>query len=166
MQIKISYHSEVFIRIFAEPSIEQELSDFFKFRVDGYQFTPKFKAKLWDGYLRLYNLQTKTLYAGLIDYVVDFANRNHYEIEIDSNIGIVNNYDINEIKIFTESLKLYGKGQPINIRDYQIDGIHIALNRNRTLLLSPTACLDPQTIIEVVLDQDAVCFLQKLRSQQ
>ena len=78
--LKVEKYDEAFIRIFTDKSTEQELSDFFTFPVPGAKFMPKFKAKIWDGKARLYNLQTKKLYAGLIDYVKEFASRNDYEL--------------------------------------------------------------------------------------
>jgi hypothetical protein len=111
--IKIEKHSEVFIRVFSDLSIEQELSDFFRFRVQGYQFTPAYKNKLWDGYLRLYNIQTKTLYAGLIDYVLEFASRNKYTVSMEDNVYGSNGTTTKEVQAFANSLNLHGRGQTI-----------------------------------------------------
>ena len=139
MQIRIEKHNEVFLRIFSDPSIEQELSDFFKFRVPGYQYTPKFKNKLWDGWNRLYNLHTKTLYVGLLDYVIEFAKRNKYEFTIADEIISPTNITRDEVVEFANSLNLHGKGKPITIYDYQIDAVYNALHNNRSLILSPTS---------------------------
>ena len=76
--IKVEKLDEAFIRVYSDNGTEQELSEFFKFPVPGAKFMPKYKAKMWDGYARLYNLQTKKLYAGLLDYVKEFAKRNNY----------------------------------------------------------------------------------------
>lgn len=139
MPIKIEYHSEVFLRVFADSSIEQELSDFFRFRVEGYQYTPAFKNKLWDGYLRLYNLQTKTIYSGLIDYIYEFAKRNEYQIECDNTPFALNGITLEYAQSFANSLNLRGRGNPIIIRNYQVEAIQVALDKNRVLLLSPTS---------------------------
>lgn len=140
MNIKITSHNEVYIRVFSDQIIEQELSKFFSFKVPGYQFMPKFKNKMWDGNIYLYNLNSKTLYAGLIDYVYEFAKRNGYECTSDTDALYQDNgITVDQIKSFTHSLNLHGRGSPITIRDYQIDGIHTAINRNRALLLSPTS---------------------------
>jgi superfamily II DNA or RNA helicase len=162
MTIKIEYHSEVFLRVFAGSSIEQELSDFFRFRVEGYQWTPAFKNKLWDGYVRLYNLQTKTIYLGLIDYIYEFAKRNDYEVEVDSNIFKLNGTTIEEVQSFADSLNLYGRGKPIQIKDYQVQAVQIAIDRNRVLLLSPTSSgksLMIYTLLRHHLNQDRKCII-------
>lgn len=137
--IKIEKYNEVYLRVYADFSIEQELSDFFSFFVDGYRFQPKFKAKLWDGKLRLYNLQRKTLYVGLLDYVIEFANRNNYEYEFVNDVINYTDISFDDVKAFSHSLNLYGRGKPITIYDYQIDAIHTALSKNRALLISPTS---------------------------
>ena len=56
---------EVYIRVFGDPSIERELADFFTYEYPGARFTPQFKARLWDGKVRLYDQVRKTLYVGL-----------------------------------------------------------------------------------------------------
>lgn len=137
--IRIEKLNEVYLRIFSEPSIEQELSDFFKFRMSGYQYTPQFKNKLWDGWTRLFNIQTKCLYVGLIDYVIEFAKRNGYDCELINDVKETTDITFDEVKSFAHSLNLYGRGKPITIYDYQIDAIHTALSRNRALLISPTS---------------------------
>jgi len=41
--------NESFIHFECEKSIAQELSEYFTFYVPGYQFTPAYKNKIWDG---------------------------------------------------------------------------------------------------------------------
>ena len=137
--IKVEKFNESYIRIFSDKSIEQELSDFFKFRVNGYQYMPAYKAGIFDGYVRLYNLQTKNLYAGLLQYEKEFANRNDYELTISEGIENSNTYSDQDIQLFADSLNLSARGLPISLRDYQVDALLKALNRNRVTLLSPTA---------------------------
>ena len=137
--IKLEKHSEVHLRFFTESSIEAELVDFFKFRVKGYQFMPAYKAGMWDGYVRLANANTKTLYVGLLNYVIEFAKRHGYELEVDPNLYVNNNINADIVKQFTDALNLSARGQSISLRDYQIDAIRQALDTNRVTLLSPTA---------------------------
>lgn len=144
MRIYVEKISEVFIRVYSDPDIEQALSDFFRFRVPGYQFTPQFRARLWDGYIRLYDLHRKTLYAGLYNYLHEFAKRNEYEIEFIPNEHYKSpfrNNDITDEQIeqYVSLLNPHSRGNKISIRDYQLDAVSKALNLERTLLLSPTA---------------------------
>lgn len=137
--IKVEKMDEAYIRIFSDKGTEQELSDFFKFKVPGYKFMPKYKAKLWSGDLMLYNLQTKKLYAGLIEYVKEFANRNGYELQIAEGIEYDMGITVEQVEGFAKIINPCSKGNPIDIRDYQIEAVQKALNNCRTVLLSPTA---------------------------
>lgn len=159
--IRIEKYDEVFLRIFSDQSIEQELSDFFKFRVPGYQYTPKFKNKLWDGWNRLYNLQTKKLYVGLLDYVFTFASSRGYTCEL---LEPVQTVDISRDQVadYAQSLNLHSKGGLIQIYDYQIDAIHNALHHKRALTLSPTSSgksLIIYNIIRYHLEHDRKCIV-------
>jgi superfamily II DNA or RNA helicase len=136
MIIKIEKLDEVFVRIFSDPSIEQEIVDFFTYEYPGARFTPQFRARLWDGKVRLYDALRKTLYLGLVNYVEYFAEQNGYQIEYVNkvlNSDPITSYDVEQ---YLKTLELPTK---IEIRDYQIDAISHALADHRILLLSPTA---------------------------
>ena len=67
-RIEITKKDEVHMRIDCEPGIAQEISDYFTFTVPGHTFMPSFRQKIWDGKIRLYNVFTKLLYIGLLEY--------------------------------------------------------------------------------------------------
>jgi len=137
--IKIEKVNEVYIRVFSSDfGIEQELSEFFMFEVPGARFTPAFKARIWDGKIRLYDLQRKTLYVGLLDYLLKFAERAGYEIEYLNDVTTKETVEYALVEKFANWLDLHGKGNPIEIRDYQLDAIHHGLENKRAILLSPT----------------------------
>jgi len=127
---------EVYMRVFGDASIEQELADFFTYEYPGARFTPQYKARLWDGKVRLYDQVRKTLYIGLLDYVEKFCERNGYELTYKSDFNTTNGISEELVEKFVRGLQLPDK---IEIRDYQIDAITTALDKERTLLLSPTA---------------------------
>ena len=79
--VTIEKLDEVYVRVFSDPSIEQELTDFFTYEYPGARFTPQYKARLWDGKVRLYDQVRKTLYLGLVSYVEQFCERNNYEVK-------------------------------------------------------------------------------------
>ena len=137
--ITIEKINEVYLRIYTEQGIAQELSEFFTFEVPGARFTPKFKAKMWDGKIRLYDLHRKTLYVGLLKYVQEFADRNCYKIEYLNDCSNHNDITHEEVAEYAVWLNLHGRGQPIEIRDYQVDAIQKAMSSERVMLLSPTA---------------------------
>jgi len=135
--LEIQEVDSVYIKIRCERSIAKEMSDFFTFTVPNYQYTPAYKNKLWDGQIRLYNLHTQQLYAGLIDYVYGFAKDRNYTIKSDikkpkSLISYKN------IEMYIDSLKPTVNGSEIKPHEHQTESIAHAINNNRCLLLSPT----------------------------
>ena len=135
----IAKKNEVFITIDAEPHVYYELADQFTFEVPGAKFMPQYRSKHWDGKIRLFNIQTKEIYVGLLDKVVQFCKDHEYTYEFMENKYYGLPFETNPT-ISEEGVKDYmtaiSKYKP---RDYQIDGVHGALKHNRRLLISPTA---------------------------
>lgn len=130
--------NEVYLRAVCDPSIAQEISDHFTFDVPGAKFHPLYRNKMWDGKVRLYSMFTKELYIGLKSYLEHFCEVNEYVISYDGYKETADSADYETVKKFCEGLNLTSKDKPIEIRDYQIDAVHKAINDGRRLLLSPT----------------------------
>lgn len=142
--LKIRKKNEVFIHIECEPSIANELSDFFTFFVPGYKFMPSYKNKFWDGKIRLFDSRLKTIYGGLLPYIKEFAETRKCEIEYvnDPYYGLPHTQELidpNELAEFIASLNLYAHGKSIEPREYQVEAVTHALCHWKSLLLSPTA---------------------------
>lgn len=137
--IKIEKINEVYLRVYGDAGIEQELSQYFSFEVPGAKFTPAYKARMWDGILRMYDRGRKTIYLGLLDYVLKYMEENSYEYEIVNDVRTSTNVTFEQVKSYAEWLNLHGRGKPIEIRDYQLEAVYHAITKDRTLLLSPTA---------------------------
>ena len=148
--LTISKKNEIYLKIECEPHIKYELSDQFTFDVPGAKFMPQYRSKHWDGKIRLFNIQTGEIYAGLLDKVVSFCDNHNYQFEIKSNkyYGLPGEVDES---ISLEGVKDYMKSicshEP---RDYQIQGVYDALRYKRKLLLSPTASGKSLMIYSVV----------------
>ena len=80
----IEKKNEVYITVDCDQNIQREISEFFTFYVPGYKFMPAYKNKVWDGKIRLFDIRTHELYAGLYRYVKEFANAEgrDYAIEL------------------------------------------------------------------------------------
>lgn len=111
-----------------------ELQDYFTFTVPGMQFMPQVRNKMWDGKIRLFNPQTKRIYAGLLPQVERFAKERGYNLVIDPKLADAE-FSLAEAKQFVKSLE----GLPFEVRDYQLDAFAHAIKKNRALMLSPTA---------------------------
>lgn len=105
---------------------------------------PAYKARMWDGKLRLYDLRRKTLYAGLYKYVEAFGEQNGYQVVFAPNEAfktLENAHPVTdeEMVAFSKALKPTSQGKPIELKDYQLEAVCKALNDKRVMLLSPTA---------------------------
>ena len=80
--IEIEKVDESFIKIKCEEDIARELSSFFTFKVPNHEYTPAYRKKKWDGKIRLFNLASKTIYAGLLDYIIKFLKERNYSYQI------------------------------------------------------------------------------------
>ena len=137
--IIISKKDEVFAKITCEKHIAKELSEYFTFFVPGYQFVPAYRNKIWDGKIRLFNLQTNQLYLGLLPYLEEFAQSRDYSFSHEDGLDVEDEYSLYHAKKFIESLNIHSNGKPIEIREHQITAYVHAMQKRRTLLLSPTA---------------------------
>lgn len=136
----ITKHNEVYAKVITERHILREMSEYFTFYVPGHQFTPAFRNKIWDGKIRLLNLQTNLIYLGLLSYIENFCEERGYILEYDdTRPDIQDEFSVYHAKKFAESLNLTSLGKPISAREHQIDAFITAMQNRRTLLLSPTA---------------------------
>mgnify|MGYP003350878098 FL=1 len=126
--------NEAYIQFECDRSLAQELSDYFTFYVPGYQFTPAYKSRMWDGKIRLADLRNFTIYHGLVPYIDAFCKERNYTLDIDFDVNTTENYSVVEAKKFIETLNL-----PHEVRDYQLKSFIQAVRNKRLLLLSPTA---------------------------
>ena len=135
----ISKKNEVYLIIESDPHIYYELKDSFQFEVPNAKFSPSYKNKWWDGKIYLFNVNTREIYVGLLDKIIQYCkDYNHtYEFKYNKFYGLP--FEINE-NISSEGVKDYvtsiSKHTP---RDYQNKGIYEALYHNRKVIVSPTA---------------------------
>ena len=134
----IKKKNEVYLQIDCDPHIRYELQDEFTFDVPGAKFMPQYRSKYWDGKIRLFNLQKSQFYVGLLDKIVQFCRRYDYEYEFENSKFYGLPYQETE-SISYEGVKDYLTGiSKYKPRDYQIEGVTDALQKNRRLLISPT----------------------------
>ena len=134
----IKKKNEVYLQIDCDPHIGYELQDEFTFDVPGAKFMPQYRSKYWDGKIRLFNLQKKEIYVGLLDKIVVFCQRYNYEYEFENSKFYGLPYQETE-SISYEGVKDYLTGiSKYKPRDYQIEGVTDALQKNRRLIISPT----------------------------
>ena len=129
-RLVVAKTDEVYLTVSAEDSIRKELSEFFKFKVPGANFIPAVRKRFWDGYIRLFNLNTNKIYLGLYDYLKEFCEERNYSIE-----GYEKDTDIFTIERYEEIVK----DIPLKLRDYQKEAVAFAAHNQKCILVSPTA---------------------------
>ena len=125
--INVSKIDEVDLKIECDDSIAKELNQFFTFYVPNYEFTPAYKNKKWDGKIRLFNVYSRKLYIGLLDYLIQFSKDRNYTIDHD--ITNTKPITLEEVSDIVNELKLETRGSSITPYDYQINAIHHAISK-------------------------------------
>lgn len=162
MQVEIVKVNESHIKVYSSFEIEQEIKQYFTYLAPGHAFNPKFRARLWDGKVSLYNIKTKLLPIGLYQKLVEFCDDQSIEIvfkECDrySGVNVPNDIDLEEVQAYVNDLNLWSKSGPIALRDYQVSAIHKAIRDKRVTLISATSSGKSAVIygcIRWILDND------------
>ena len=133
--IEVGRHDETYNKITCDPGIGFELNEYFTFEVPGAKFMPAVRNKVWDGKIRLYNVMSGLLYAGLNKYVEEFARTRGYQIVWTTDFSA----DEFSLKEAVEFIGTLGIPDKYTARDYQVDAFTYAVRNRRALMLSPTA---------------------------
>jgi superfamily II DNA or RNA helicase len=112
-----------------------ELSDHLTFYADNYKWHPKYKARMWDGKIRLVNNLSGTVYAGLSQKIKKFCDARGYTLTFDDEL-VYANVSEHELTEFIKTLNIPEKYQ---IRDYQLKAILKCIRSGRRTLVSPTS---------------------------
>jgi len=131
-KIEVYKKDEVFLKIDCERGTARELSDYFTFEVPGAKFMPSVRNRYWDGKIRLFNVNTRQIYVGLLKHIKHFASERDYEVILHDDLEDTIDVPLNELeKFITEE-----KYKP---REYQLRAVAHAIRNHRALILSPTA---------------------------
>jgi superfamily II DNA or RNA helicase len=134
--ILVTKKNEVYAKVQCERHVAMELSEYFTFYVPGYQFVPAFRNRIWDGKIRLFNLNTSQIYLGLLEYLKSFCDERGYKYEIEE---LEDEFSIYHADKFFASLNLHSQGKEITVMDHQRNAFIHAMQKRRALLLSPTS---------------------------
>jgi superfamily II DNA or RNA helicase len=131
--IRIHNKDEAYVFVECEDGEAYELREYFTFFSPNYQFTPQFRAKVWDGKIRLFDIRTHLILRGLVPEIVKFCEARDYEWEYDNEV-----YD--EEFSLIEANQFISKLRPTHEpRDYQLDAFVHSVRSRRALLLSATS---------------------------
>lgn len=134
--VRVKEHDACFAKLEIDQGVAYELREFFSFYSNGYQFHPKFKAKMWDGKIRLFDPRTKFLYVGLLDALREFCD--DFEYKLVDETAYSEKVDVSE-DIAQEIADKIGLNPKYVLRDYQKKYIYEAIRDSRSVNLSPTS---------------------------
>jgi len=132
--VNIEYINAVHARVKTDPGILQEISEHFSFRPEGYQFSPKYKMRVWDGIIRLFSPFKPFLYVGLLPHLKEFCAARDYILNLPDEYPQDDTCTNEYVLELAESIKC--KYTP---RDYQLEYITNSISKRRSLSLSPTS---------------------------
>ena len=130
--INVYKKNEVYLKVECDRGMAMELSSYFEFEVPGASFIPSVRAKMWDGRIRLFNVNTMQIYVGLLEKLKKFAADRDYQVIAHDGLEDTIDIPINGLEKFLSD----GKYKP---RDYQLRAVAHAVRNHRALILSPTA---------------------------
>lgn len=136
--VRIEVLNEAKVRVHAENGILAELREAFSYMSPNARYDKRFKAKVWDGMIRIFQPQNGILPYGLTWEVSKFCKVRGYSFEHDLPVpSKILSYE--DVERFMDGLNLHAGGEPIVARDYQVESVKTAINRRRLLVRSPTA---------------------------
>lgn len=133
--------NESFVRLNTDLSILRELSTKFSFRVDGYQFMTRYKAGVWDGYIRPINTKNGYCPKGLVPKVIQYLRDNDYTYSLDEG------FDRFKEKINFDYKTLLLPHEP---HDYQLAALNLFNTKKRQVILSATGSGKSMTIYMMI----------------
>lgn len=140
--ITISYKDAVMLYVDThdDDGLFFEMREYFTFYVPNYQFMPAYRNKMWDGKYRLLDSRNKTIYAGLLYKLFEFATSRNYKIEVIPHPTLGRPTDMFDYNMeYLKSLTYVASGKIIQPYDYQYNSVERGLKFGRALILSPTA---------------------------
>ena len=125
---------EAWLKVDADTSVFRELQDHLTFDVPGAKFSPKYRAKIWDGRIKLLDARNARCYAGLTQEIIKFCHDRDYTFDVDRELNETEEFSLAEAKEFSLTL-----GLPFDAHDHQLRAFAIAVRSKRCILVSPTA---------------------------
>lgn len=134
MNVVIRKYNETYVKIEADIIVLQAISDYFSFFADNYQFTPKYRAKQWDGKIRLYDMIKNLFPIGLLFKLHVWLEKQNFQIEYLNFDKTNTKASISQIENFANDILKF----PFPLRDYQLEAVKTGLTERKCVLLSPT----------------------------
>lgn len=132
--VRLEKVNEVWMRVDGNAGIVREIADYLTFEVPGAKFSPKYKARVWDGKIRLLNSRNMQTYVGLTNKIKEFCDEMGFSIEINKDLIETEEFSLAEAREYSGTL-----GLPFDPHDHQLRAFALAVRSNRGVFISPTA---------------------------
>lgn len=141
IDIEVIKLDDVYLQVDASEAIIREIVDVFTFDMPNAKFSPAYKARRWDGKIRLFSDKTRKLYTGLLPYLCVHAKEHGYTIDLDKSVPLPKEKPKSEeaLAFFDDYLKIHSGGNPIQPRDYQLEAFRYCLGASRCVIESATS---------------------------
>ena len=130
--VSVKFLDQSNCKLDCDSGILHELSDVFSYFIPSAKFHPKFKSKKWDGKIRLVDSRRRTIPLGLVHRLKNYCKHKGYNFNCEFSIEPTE-FSIEEATEFIDELHM-----PFEIRDYQIQAFVHAVQKQRSILVSPT----------------------------
>ncbi|NDB78586.1 DEAD/DEAH box helicase [archaeon] len=130
--VSVKFLDQSNCKLDCDSGILHELSDVFSYFIPSAKFHPKFKSKKWDGKIRLVDSRRRTIPLGLVHRLKNYCKHKGYNFNCEFSIEPTE-FSIEEATEFIDELHM-----PFEVRDYQIQAFVHAVQKQRSILVSPT----------------------------
>lgn len=113
----------------------KQLSRYLSVRPTGFQFSPKYKLGVWDGFINFFNMSQGLLPIGLINELIEFAKVHDEKLKFEIDESKYYN-DSSEAEILEHTKDFFKPG--FVLRDYQQDAIIKCIRNKRGVCKSAT----------------------------
>lgn len=120
-------------------SLLMNIHDAYTYYAQGYQFSPKFKARVWDGRIKMVKLSDGSFPLGLAPKILTQFKDEGVTCNRDVIDAFYSGLDDNEIEDFFADYKFYSKGNEIIPRADQMESVKRALQLKRCVNVCPTS---------------------------
>jgi len=134
--IKVIKYNEVYYRVNAERGIRESLREWMSWRPPDYKHMPRYKAKIWDGFVSLYSFKQSLFPIGQRDRLIEFARLGKFSIELPAADHMP--IDRRDILAYVDGLGIHLPGDA-DVRHYQYEAIYQMLRNKRRAISLPTS---------------------------
>jgi superfamily II DNA or RNA helicase len=136
--IEIRYFNEAHCQIVCEYDEAQDIADLFSFYSPNHRWSPKYQSGVWDGKIRLFDINNCLLPFGLLKKLIGYCKLNQWNYTLDDSLTDLGGLKISrdEILQFYDEIKV-----PLEFetREYQVEAVRYFMFHKKMIGISATA---------------------------